>query len=329
MIQYPETDTRLVMTIHLSRKILASAATCLAALACVSCLQQQEMAVPWGQDRLYTWEEIAAMEVESQEYRSQILHVALDATNVSLEKHSIHNGSQRKRRIRLHPKEQETLLMLLFQATYHPVKNDTRVHPSLPPTEWTELVLTDKGGKRLYHGSVDLCSARFVSKDGYALGAYLALDDESYRLWKSIIHREKATPTEQEHESATTSHRQAVQELHAMLRNCKTATITGCLNMAPACWKRELTPAETQELCTLLRKSKPLLFLGNIRGLRKYETAFHFYNADGESIGSFDVRDITDAASARNPEHCTSLESMYLPTRDYNRLQGLITRLQQ
>ena len=313
------------MTMPSIQRILTTTALCLAAGACVSCLQQQDMSVLWGKDSLYTREEIQAKEIKSQEYRSQILHATIKATNVSLEQHS----GQGKRIIRLHPKEQETLLMLLFKATYRPVKNDTRVHPSLPPTEWTELVLTDRDGKSLYHGSVELCPASMVSKDGYALGAYLALDDEFYRIWRSIIHREKVTPSEQEHEAATISHRQAVQELHAVLRNCKTATIACFLNTCTACWHRELTPTETQELCTLLRKCKPIPFQGNIRGLRKYETTLHFYNADGEEIGSFDVRDITDAASARNQEHCTSQESMCLPTRNYNQLRKIITKRQK
>lgn len=310
----------------ISHRILFATTLCLAAVGCVSCLQQQDATMPWGKDSLYTREEIAAKEIESREYRSKILDTAIVATKVSLEQHSIRNGSRHKRRIRLHPKEQETLLRLLFKATQHPVKNDTRVHPTDPGTEWTELVFTDRRGKILYHGEVQLCPASMVSKDGYALGAYLALDDESYRLWKSIIHRKKVTPTEQEHGAATASHRQAEQELRALLRNCKTATIACFLNTAPACWHRELPPTETQELCTLLRKSKPLPFLGNIRGLRKHETTIRFYNADGEAIGSFDARDITDAVSARNQEHCTSQESMYLPTRDYNQLQEIITQ---
>lgn len=288
--------------------------------------QQQGWDIPWGKDSLYTWEEIAAKEIESQEYRSKILDAAIRASSISLVQHDTRDGNHRKRRIHLHPKEQETLRMLLFKAIYHPVKNDTRIHPTTPAEEWTELVITDRHGKRLYHDTVQICPESLVSKDGYALGAYLSLNDEHYRLWQRMLHRENTPPTVQEHEAATARHRQAVKDLRAMLRDCKRVEVFNHLMHATACWHRKLTPQETQKLCSVLRQCQPLAFLGNIEGLRQNETTLYFFNEAGEPIGRFNARDITDAASARNQQHCTAQESMYLPAQDYTALQKLICR---
>lgn len=296
-----------------------------ALLLCCGCVQQQQgWNIPWGKDSLYTWEEIAAKEIESQEYRHQILDAAIKASSISLEQHYTHNNTRRKRTIHLHPKEQETLRMLLFKATYHPVKNDTSIHATLPAEEWTELIITDRQGKKLYHDTVKLCKESQVSKDGYALGAYLALSDEDFRLWKRILYQESSAPTVQEHEAATAQHRQAVKDLHALLTDCKTAEVWWYLNSVTACGNHKLNELETRQLCTLLRRCQPIPFLGNISGLREREIMLHFYNEAGEQIGSFKARDITDAASARNQQHCTEQESMYLSTQDYTTLQKLI-----
>ncbi len=285
---------------------------------------QQGWETPWGKDSLYTGAEIETKEIASQEYRSKVLAAAICASNISLERHDTQNGVTRKRRIHLHPKEQETLRMLLYKATYHPPKNDTRLHPTAPATEWTELVMTDRQGKCLYHGTVQLCPESLVSKDGYAPGAYLALSDENYRSWKRIIHRENTPPTVQEHEAATQQHRQAVKDLYALLRNCKTAEVCTLSNMFTAVWMRKLSPAETQKLCSLLRQCKPLAFLGNIPGLRVHNTTIFFYDAAGKTIGQFDAQAVTDADTARNQQHCTEQESMYLPKQEYKIFSQLI-----
>lgn len=296
----------------------------IAALCLCGCALQQNEQPEWGKDSLYTWEEIQAKETTSHEYRKQILHATIDAASISLEEHTTRSGTQHKRTVRLHPKEQETLRMLLFKATYHLVKNDTSIHPITPETERTELVLRDRKGKCLYHDTVLLCPESMVSKDGYAPDAYLALSDENYRRWKRIVFREAPPTTKQQHEAATQQHSQAVKNLHALLRNCKTAEVYTLSNMFTAVWIRKLTPAETQKLCRLLRQCKPLAFSGNIPGLRAHKTTICFYDASGKTIGQFDAQSITHADAARNQQHCTEQESMYLPMQEYKHFSQLI-----
>ncbi len=267
--------------------------------------------------------EAAAMEQESRNYHRRLPDIDIAGHTIFLEKVSTRNGKKHTQRIPLTRQEQGTIRTLICSA------RSVKKAPAAAATaaqDATLLVCTDARGKRIFAEEVHMVPWSSVSKDGYAEGAYLALHDDYYPLWQHIINRTYPKVTVQEDTAAAAQHRQTVSTLQEQLPHCTSVNIQTLGHTCYFIRFGKLNKKQTAELCGILSRAKPLPFKGRIQGLSPATTTLFFYNAEGQEIGRLEAETITDAAAARTPQQCTATESMYLPRKDYKRLQHIISQ---
>lgn len=229
-------------------------------------------------------------------------------------------GPQR-RTISLNRHEQETVHAILERAIVvdHHTSSPT---PSMAPQ--MRIVCTDKNGKRIFDEEVHIISAASSRERAHAEGACLALRESDYRLWQYIINRDYPEVSEQEDAEAAAQHQQAVVTLHQLLQRSASVKIQYWGNTCYCVRLVSLNKKQTKEICTLLKRVKPLPFKGRIQGLTRTTTTLCFYDAQGQQIGTLTAEDITDSAAARTPQQCEAKESMFLSRQDFKRFQKLI-----
>lgn len=314
-----------------------------------SCTMQQPSSsldlLGWGEDEAYPAWLIEEMQSSSEDYVSQ-LHKALRHGDViSLELFSIHDENCKnatltnkcecrirvahkmgdtktiKKKVKLTRHEQETLRTLILRAQ--------RVKNAVSPTQrmsysGAALVCTDAQGKRLWDEPVSIVPKSQVSDDDYALGAHLALPDADYKIWQRITERKTPPLAQQTDDEAEAQHKQAVANLHRMLKGCAGIRIRGHSNVCKCAYHRDLSATESKAMRALLLRAKPLQVAGRFEGRREREMFIIFCDAKGQEIGKLNAGCITDADSARHATQCTAEEVMYLSPRDYQRLQQFL-----
>lgn len=314
-----------------------------------SCTMQQPYSsldsLGWGEDEAYPAWLIEEMQSSSEDYKSQLREALRHGDVISLELFSIHDENCKnatltnkcecrirvahkmgdtktiKKKVKLTRKEQETLRTLISRARC--VKN------AVSPTQrmsysGAALVCTDAQGKRLWDAPVSIVPQSQVSDDDYTLGAYLALPDADYEIWQRITERKTPPPAQQTDAEAEAQHKQAVANLHRMLKGCAGIRIRGHSHVCKCAYHRDLSATESKALCSLLRRAKPLQVAGRFEGRREREMFIIFCDAKGQEIGRLNAGCITDSDSARHATQCTAEEVMYLSTKDYQRLQQFL-----
>lgn len=314
-----------------------------------SCTMQQPSSsldsLGWGEDEAYPAWLIEEMQSSSEDYTSQLRQALRHGEVISLELFSIHdencknatltnkcecrirvahkmgNTKTIRKKVKLTRHEQETLRTLILQAR--------RVKNAVSPTQrmsysGAALVCTDAQGKRLWDAPVSIVPQSQVSDDDYALGAHLALPDADFKIWQRITERKTPPPAQQTDDEAETQHKQAVANLHRMLKGCAGIRIRGHSNVCKCAYHRDLSATESKALCALLLRAKPLQVAGRFEGRREREMFIIFCDAKGQEIGRLNAGCITDADSASHATQCTAEEVMYLSPHDYQRLQQFL-----
>ncbi len=319
------------------------------AMLLCSCTMQQPAStldlLGWGEDEAYPAWLIEEMQSSSEDYKSQLRKALSHGDVISLELFSVHAENCKnatltnrcecrirvahkmgdtktiRKKVKLTRKEQETLRTLISRSRC--VKN------AIKPTQRMSYsgaapVCTDAQGNRLWDAEVRIVPQSQVSDDGYALGAHLALPDDDYEIWQRITERKTPPPAQRTDAEAESQNQQAAANLHTMLKGCASIRIRGHSNVCKCAYHRDLSATESKALCSLLRRAKPLQVAGRFEGRREREMFIIFYDAEGQEIGRINASCITDADSARHATQCTAEESMYLSTRDYQRLQQFL-----
>ena len=256
----------------------------------------------------------------SEDYKSQLRQALNHGEDISLALFSVHTKTIKKK-VKLTRHEQETLRTLILQARQ--VKNAVSPTPE-PRYSGVALVCTDSQGKRLWDAPVSIVPQSQVSDDDYALGAHLSLPDADYEIWQRITERKTPPPAQQTDAEAEAQHKQAVANLHRMLKGCAGIRIRGHSHVCKCAYHRDLSATESKAMCALLLRAKPLQVAGRFEGRSEREMFIIFCDAKGQEIGRLNAGCITDADSARHATQCTAEEFMYLSNKDYQRLQQFL-----
>ncbi len=245
----------------------------------------------------------------NEDFRLRLKRAVREAADISLAQ----NKSP------LPPRKQETLKMLLRRP-------GTVENAGTGPykVNGVRVICKDAQGECLFNEEVRMVPRSQVREEGYAHHTVLALPDEYYSIWQSIVEGKKPAPSQTTHAAAKAEHQQAVDSLRQLLKTCHSIDIRGHSNVYKSAYQRNLTEAETRELRALLRRAKPLPVAGSFKELRERDMFIIFCDELGKTIGRLPAADITDAASARHAEKCADNESMYLSAPDYKRLQELL-----